>query len=62
VEDEQVRAITDLIRSYGALHRRVDELSPALAALRAEGLVCSECEFQANSIEQLEGHKEEARH
>jgi hypothetical protein len=49
-------------RSYEALRRGVERLSPALAALRAEGLACSECEFQAKSIEHLEGHMREARH
>jgi hypothetical protein len=49
-------------RSYGALRRGVERLSPALAALRAESLVCSECEFQAESFGHLEGHKAEAGH
>jgi hypothetical protein len=49
-------------RSYEALRRGVERLSPALAALRAEGLACSECEFQAKNVEQLEGHMREARH
>jgi hypothetical protein len=49
-------------RSHEALRRGVERLSPALAALRAEGLTCSECEFQAKSFGQLEGHKQEAGH
>jgi hypothetical protein len=51
-----------LIAGYGALRRRVDALAPALAVLRAEGLVCSECEFQAESTEQLAEHMREAGH
>jgi hypothetical protein len=52
----------DLARSYTELRRHVDTLAPAVGALRAEGLTCSECEFQARSIGQLEGHKQEAGH
>ena len=51
-----------LARSYGELRRQVETLSPAVAAVRAEGLVCLECEFQAESFGQLEGHKQEAGH
>ena len=51
-----------LIAGYGALRRRVGALLPALAVLRAEGLVCSECEFQAESTEQLAEHMREAGH
>jgi hypothetical protein len=51
-----------LARSYAALRRHVEALSPALVALRGEALVCSECEFQAGSVGQLEGHKQEAGH
>jgi hypothetical protein len=51
-----------LMRSYGALRRSVEGLSPTLAALRAETLVCSECEFQAESIGHLQEHKQEAGH
>jgi hypothetical protein len=54
--------LEDLGRSYEALRRHVDRLPAALAALRAEGLMCSECEFQAKSVEQLEGHMREAGH
>jgi hypothetical protein len=54
--------LEDLGAQYAALRRHVDKLSPALAALRAESLVCSECEYQAESTEQLEGHKQEAGH
>jgi hypothetical protein len=52
----------ELVGSCGALRRYVEALSPALAELRAEALVCFECEFQATSTEQWEGHKEEAGH
>jgi hypothetical protein len=51
-----------VVDSYGALRRYVEALSPALAALRAEALVCFSCEFPASSIEQWEGHREEAGH
>jgi hypothetical protein len=54
--------VEHVARSYAALRRHVDGLSPALAALRAEVLVCSECEFQAGSVGQLEGHRQEAGH
>ena len=52
----------DLARSYGELRRHVEKLSPAVAALRAEGLVCLQCEFQAESIGHLEGHRQEEGH
>jgi hypothetical protein len=51
-----------LARSCRELRRHVEALSPAVAALRAEGLTCLECEFQAESIGHLEGHKQEAGH
>ena len=54
--------VEDLARSYKELRRHVEKLSPAVAALRAEGLTCLECEFQAESIGHLEGHKQEAGH
>ena len=59
---EEPDEVEHLARSYGELRRHVETLSPAVAALRAEGLVCLECEFQAESIGQLEGHKHEAGH
>jgi hypothetical protein len=49
-------------RSYEALRRGVERLSPALAALRAAALVCSECEFEAEGVEHLAEHMREARH
>ena len=60
----RVRALVNPLTAFAVAAMPGSTMKPftALAALRAEVLVCSECEFQAGSTEQLEGHKQEARH